>query len=325
MSLSVPNDMSRANIRLFNLGNFARMDWVLSLLVLMLAAIGILVLYSSNRSASTVTGAAPYYLRQLMFIPVGVLLALMIMCIDYRVLVSLGPLFYVALVALLVLVMFFGDTAKGATRWLVVGPIRFQPSEQSKLALIFMLTWYFTTIGNRIQKLPYFLLTFLIAAVPGILILKQPSLGTATTLGPITFAMLYIAGCKRWHLAAIVGAGAVTIPIAWSKVLTPYQRTRVSTIFDPGSDPLGDGYQTIQSMISVGSGGASGKGFMESTQTYLSYMPEHHTDFIFSLLAEEWGFLGSTFVVVLFLLLFYRGLGVAQSSQDLAGALPAVG
>lgn len=321
MTAPSATDLINSQIRIINWRNLRRVDWPLSLLVLMLAAVGVVVLYSANRSAPSET---PYYIKQLTFIPIGILLALIIMCIDYRFLVSLAPFFYIVLVGLLVAVMFYGDVAKGAQRWLVVGPIRFQPSEQSKLALIFMLAWYLSTIGRRIEKLPYFLLTFVITAIPGILILKQPNLGTAATLGPITLAMLYMAGCKRWHLAALLAAGAAAAPVAWG-LITEYQRTRVRTIFDPSSDALGDGYHTIQSMITVGSGGLSGKGFMEGTQTYLSYLPEHHTDFIFSLLAEEFGFLGSVTVVVLFLMLFLRSLGVAGKSQDLAGSLLAVG
>jgi rod shape determining protein RodA len=230
------------------------------------------------------------------------------------------------LVLLLVAVLLVGVGPEDSDvkRWLVAGPVRFQPSEQSKLALIFMLAWYLSSIGRRIERLRYFLLTFLISAVPLLLILKQPSLGTAVTLIPITFAMLYMAGCRRVHLVGIIIIGIGVVPIVWS-LMKDYQRLRVMTILDPGSDALGAGYHTIQSMITVGSGGLSGKGFMEGTQTYLSYLPEHHTDFIFSLLAEEWGFLGSVTVVMLFLILFLRSLQVAENSQDMAGSLLAVG
>lgn len=321
MSTPSASDLINAQIRIINWGNLRRIDWMLSLLVLVLAVIGVIVLYSANRSASVET---PYYLKQLMFVPIGVALALIVACVDYRLLVSSAPVFYAVLVGLLVAVMLFGDEAKGAQRWLVVGPIRFQPSEQSKLALIFMLAWYLSYIGRRIERLHYFLLTFLITAVPCVLILKQPSLGTAATLIPITFAMLYMAGCRRAHLAGIIVLGLGVIPVAWT-LMEDYQRLRVMTFLDPGSDALGAGWHTIQSMITVGSGGLSGKGYMAGTQTYLSYLPEHHTDFIFSLLAEEWGFLGSVTVVLLFLILFLRSLRVAENSQDMGGALLAVG
>lgn len=321
MSAPTAHDLIHAQIKIINWRNLRKVDWMLSLLILMLAGVGIVALYSANRSASNET---PYYLRQLAFIPVGIMLALVIACVDYRFLVSLAPFFYVVLVGLLIAVMLVGDEAKGAQRWLVIGPLRFQPSEQSKLALIFMLAWYFSLIGRRIERLHYFLLTFVITAIPCYLILKQPNLGTAATLVPITFAMLYMAGCRRAHLVGLIVLGASAAPILW-KFMTAYQRLRVTTILDPASDAKGAGYHTLQSMITVGSGGLSGKGFMEGTQTYLSYLPEHHTDFIFSLLAEEWGFLGSVTVVLLFLVLFLRSLRVAETSQDMAGSLLAVG
>jgi rod shape determining protein RodA len=321
MSLPTTNRVMSANIRMFNWGNLRQTDWLLLLIITCLAGIGVLTLYSANRSLAD---SAPYYMKQLTFFPIGVMLALTIMCIDYRYLVSLAPVFYAILLVLLVLVLLFGDEAKGAQRWLVLGPIRFQPSEQSKLALIFMLAWYLSTIGQKIEKLPYFLLTFVITAVPAVLIFKQPNLGTAATMGPITIAMLYVAGCRRIHLFGLFALGGAALPILWS-IMKPYQRSRVMTILDPSSDALGSGYHTIQSMITVGSGGLSGKGYREGTQTYLSYLPEHHTDFIFSLLAEEWGFIGSAVVVLLFLLLFIRSMMAARTSQDMAGSLLVVG
>ena len=321
MSIPASNKVMTANIRMFNLGNLRQIDWGLLLIITLLATVGVLTLYSANRSMSD---SAPYYMNQLTFFPIGVMLALFIMCIDYRFLVSMAPLFYTILIVLLVAVLLVGDEAKGAQRWLVIGPIRFQPSEQSKLALILMLAWYLSTIGEKIKRLHYFLLTFIITAIPAVLIFKQPNLGTAATMGPITIAMLYIAGARRVHLVGLFALGGAAMPILWS-LMKDYQKERVYTILDPSSDALGSGYHTIQSMITVGSGGLSGKGYREGTQTFLSYLPEHHTDFIFSLLAEEWGFIGSSLVVLLFLLLFFRSMMAARTSQDMAGSLVVVG
>jgi rod shape determining protein RodA len=321
MSGRVSTEFENIHIRAFNLSNVRKVDPFLALVVMLLAVAGFMVLYSTIRSASLDT---PYYLRQMMFFPIGCVIACAFLCTDYRFLISLGPVFYVALVGLLVGVSIWGVEAKGATRWLDFGLFRLQPSEQSKLALIFMLAWYFRTIGRKIEKLPYFLLTFAITAVPALLIFKQPNLGTAATLGPITIAMLFVAGCQRKHLVGIIILGIIASPFAWNQI-EEYQKTRLTTFIDPSSDAKGEGYHTTQSMITVGSGGLSGKGYMEGTQTYLSYLPEHHTDFIFSLLAEEWGFIGSVTVIGLFALLFLRGLQYAHDSQDLAGALLAVG
>ena len=314
-------EFDNIDIRAFNLSNLRKVDPFLALVILLLAITGFMVLYSTIRSASLET---PYYLTQMMFFPVGCLIAAVIMCTDYRFLISLAPFFYVALVGLLIAVHFWGFEAKGATRWLDFGFFRLQPSEQSKLALIFMLAWYFRTVGRKIESLPFFLLTFVITAVPALLIFKQPNLGTAATLGPITIAMLFVAGCKRKHLVGIIILGIIAAPFGWNQI-EGYQKTRLTTFMDPSSDARGEGYHTTQSMITVGSGGLSGKGYMEGTQTYLSYLPEHHTDFIFSLLAEEWGFIGSVTVIGLFVLLFLRGLQYAHDSQDMTGALLAVG
>ncbi len=314
--------MTDLRIGAFNIRHVRRLDWILLILVGALAAIGILTLYSANRSASV---TPPYYTKQMIFFFGGLLVALVVACMDHRFLLSLAPLGFTALVGLLVAVSFVGETHKGATRWLNLGFAEIQPSEQSKLALIFMLAWFLSIIGRGIEKLPYFILTLLIAAIPSLLILRQPNLGTAATLGPIVFAMLWVAGCKRWHLLAVILAGLVAAPLGWTQ-MTDYQRGRVMPFIEPESvDPEGAGWHTTQSMITVGSGGLNGKGYLKGTQTYLSYLPEHHTDFIFSHLAEDWGFMGSTVVIGVFGLFLLRGLSLAQSSPDLAGALLATG
>lgn len=310
-----------ANIRAFNLWNLRRLDPALLGIAFVLAFVGWVVLYSANRSVSVST---PFYAKQMVFFAVGCALALMIACLDYRFIVSLGPALYVIFLGLLVAVILMGYEVKGGRRWLDLGVFRFQPSEYTKLVVIVMLAWYFNAIGRKIERLPYFLLTFVLIAVPAFLIFKQPDLGTAVTLGPIAVAMLYAAGCRTRHLVSLAVLTLAAIPVAWSQ-LKDYQRERVMTIIDPNADPQGSGYHTIQSMITVGSGGLNGKGFMEGTQTYLSYLPEHHTDFIFSLLAEEFGFVGSCAVIALFLALFLRGLYIARNATDPAGSLLAVG
>lgn len=321
MSTSVMVEQELGHIRPFNLRNIKRIDLWLAACVVALAVIGILVLYSANRSVSSGTS---FYLKQAVFFVGGCGVALFLCCFDHRFLVSLGPVVFTACCGLLVAVLVVGAEVKGGQRWLHFGPFGFQPSEYTKLAVVLMLAWYFTAIGRKIEGLPYFLLAFVIGGIPAILIFKEPDLGTAATLGPITVAMLYVAGCKRWHLFAVVLTGLAVAPIAWMQ-LEDYQRTRVMTIMDPGADPQGSGYHTIQSMITVGSGGLRGKGYLDGTQTYLSYLPEHHTDFIFSLLAEEFGFVGGVTVLGLFMLVFLRGLQFARNSVDMTGSYLAVG
>ncbi len=314
-------DYLDARIGIFNIRNVRHIDWLLALIVLALAIVGLVALYSASNTGYS---GLPYYVKQALFFLAGVMVVLAIVCIDHRVLVSLAPAFYTVAIILLVATLIVGSVHKGGQRWLVVGPFRIQPSEQTKLVLIFMLAWYLTTIGKRVRQLPYFALTFVITVVPMLLILKQPNLGTAAVLGPITLAMLYVAGCKRWHLAVIVILGLAAMPIAY-KTLEPYQQRRLVAFVNPEADPKGSGWHTIQSKIAVGSGGLSGKGYLNGTQIQLRYLPEHHTDFIFSVVAEEFGFLGAAGVLGLFLALFLRGLNFARNCPELSGVLLVTG
>ncbi len=318
MSRSAGLDIMRAHMGVFDKYNLLRADRLLLVFALALAFVGVLTLFSASRSAYA---EIPYYVRQLVWFGMGATLAALIVCFDYRFLVSLGPVFYAVAIVLLLIVEFAGVEAKGGQRWLPMGG---QPSEFTKLALVYMLAWYFTTIRERIRKIHYFLLTFLIPAIPGFLILKQPNLGTAMLLAPVVFIMLYAAGCKRWHLAAVVIAALGAAPVVWTQ-LKDYQKARVMTFVDPASDPQGQGWQTIQTMITVGSGGMWGKGFREGTQTHLSFLPEHHTDFIFALLAEEMGFLGAASVIALFGALLLRGVQLARGSPETQGMLVGAG
>ncbi|MFO7774904.1 MAG: rod shape-determining protein RodA [Candidatus Hydrogenedentota bacterium] len=314
-------DIMDAHIGVFNYRNLFRADRILMMLALALVMVGLLTLYSASRSASS---EIPYYVKQLVYFGVGAVVAAVIVSFDYRFLISFAPFFYVLCLVLLILVEFFGITVKGGQRWLGVGPFTFQPSEFTKLGLVYMLAWYFHTVQHRIRSLPFFLLAFVIAGIPIGLILRQPNLGTAALLGPVLFVMLYVAGCKRWHLVAVVIVGLAAIPVAWTQ-LEDYQKERVLTFGDPAADARGDGWQTVQTMITVGSGGMWGKGFREGTQTHLSFLPEHHTDFIFALLAEEMGFQGAVVVLALFGALLWRGLVLAQGSPELQGTLVGVG
>ena len=314
-------DILDVHVGIFNYRNLKRIDWVFAALVLTLAFIGFAVLFSASRS---VTAPVPYYAKQAVFFLAGVAIALIIMCIDSRFLVSIAPVMYAGAVLMLLAVVLFGTSVKGGQRWLPVGPFRLQPSEQTKIIVVFMLAWYLSLIKERIQKFHFLLPAFIIAGAPAILILKQPSLGTAMALGPVVFVMAYVAGCKWWHLLIIGLAGLAAAPFAYHK-LEDYQKSRLASFVDPEADPKGNGWQTRQSKITVGSGGLSGKGFGQGTQTLLNYLPEHHTDFIFSLLAEEHGFIGATGVIALFAAFLLRGLWFSLKCTDLSSALLAAG
>lgn len=324
------------SVRVFDWRNLKRVDWLLTLAVIALAATGWVVLYSASRSSDIL-----YFNRQITYFGIGVAVALALACTDYRFLVALAPVMYVAGVLLLLAVLFFGTMAKGSERWLVLGPFRLQPSETFKLVMVFFLAWYLSKLGPRIRKLRWFLLAFALTGVPMAMILKQPNLGTAACLAPLLLVMLFVAGCRVSHLVIVVLIGLSVIPMLWwqmrdfdpanpgeprtSYELKHYQKMRIYAFLHPEYDPRGSGWHTLQSKITVGSGGLSGKGYLKGTQTRLNYLPEHHTDFIYSLLAEEFGFVGASAIVALFLLFLLRGLLFARDCPDMTGTLLAAG
>ncbi len=228
------------------------------------------------------------------------------------------PAFLVG-VALLVAVALFGDVVSGARRWLHVGVTRFQPSEMMKLALPMMLAWYFHKNESTL-RLRDFAVAAVLLAVPSGLILRQPDLGTAALVGTAGFFVIFFAGVGWKLMGAIAAAGAAALPLLWG-FLHDYQRRRVLTLLDPSQDPLGAGYHIIQSTIAVGSGGLSGKGWLNGTQAHLEFIPERHTDFIFAVYSEEFGLIGNLALLALYALLIARGLMIATNAATLFGRL----
>jgi rod shape determining protein RodA len=228
---------------------------------------------------------------------------------------------YVIGVVLLVAVALFGDVVNGARRWLHVGVTRFQPSEMMKLALPLMLAWYFHRRESSL-RLRDFALAALLLGVPVGLILRQPDLGTASLVGAAGFYVIFFAGISWRLLGGLAALSVVALFPLWG-MLHDYQRRRVLTLLDPTSDPLGAGYHIIQSTIAVGSGGLSGKGWLNGTQAHLEFIPERHTDFIFAVYSEEFGLIGNLVLLVLYALLIGRGLVIAANAATLFARLMA--
>ena len=226
---------------------------------------------------------------------------------------------YIVGIALLVAVALAGEVVNGARRWLDVGVTRFQPSEMLKLAVPLMLAWYFHTNESTLRMRDY-VIAALLLAVPVGLILRQPDLGTAGLVGTAGFFVIFFAGMSWKVMGTIAAAGAAALPLLWG-FLHDYQRRRVLTLLDPTSDPLGAGYHIIQSTIAVGSGGLSGKGWLNGTQAHLEFIPERHTDFIFAVFSEEFGLIGNLTLLVLYTLLIARGLVIATNAATLFGRL----
>jgi len=298
-------------------------DWTLLITVVFVSIMGVLNLYSSTYPH---TGSGvPLFMKQIYWFLVGVSLAAVILLFDYRTFIRYAYPFYIFCLFLLFMVMIFGRTTSGSQRWLQLGFFSFQPSELMKLALILAFTRYFTENENPLGYGFWDLLVpFLILAIPLALIFKQPDLGTTGLLFLISFSILAFMGLRPRTWLTLGAACTVAAPIFWH-FLKDYQKTRLLTFINPDLDPLKTGYHITQSKIAVGSGTIWGKGWLKGTQSQLHFLPEQHTDFVFSVWAEEWGFFGSFLLLFLFLLFISRGLKIANTSKDRAGAILAIG
>jgi rod shape determining protein RodA len=225
---------------------------------------------------------------------------------------------------LLVVLLFTAKEVHGAQRWIRLFGIGFQPSELVKLITLFALARYLDDVRERIREIPFLLIAIAIAAVPAVLIVLQPDLGTSLVLAVLLGAMLLAAGAKRRHLLGLGICGAGMAPLLWA-FLKDYQKARLLSFINPNLDPLGSSYQVIQSKIAIGAGGFIGKGWLAGTQSQLNFLPEQHTDFIFSVFAEQWGFIGSFILVLLYTGLLFQALKIAGSARDFLGSMLAVG
>jgi rod shape determining protein RodA len=302
---------------------FHYFDWMLLAFVLSICAIGVLNIYSTGFSSSE--GQIPLYLKQIQWIALGLIFMMTIFFIDYRVIIQYAYIIYGISIALLVLVFIFGYASHGSQRWLGGGFFAFQPSELMKIVIIITLARYFDDHkSSESYKLKELSWPLLIVAVPFVLILKQPDLGTALMLMIIFISIVFFVGVDRRSLIIALTSALILIPIGWS-FLKDYQRERLITFLDPENDPLGAGYHIIQSMIAIGSGEIFGKGFLSGSQTQLKFLPEQQTDFVFSVFAEEWGFIGGLILIILFMVIILWGLKIALQARDLLGTITAFG
>lgn len=307
---------------------FTVFDWPLLALLAIMAILGLTVMHSA------VGGTDWRFADQLR----NFLIALAFMwgaaMVPPPLLMRLAPYFYVIGVVLLLGVEFFGETSKGATRWLDLGVARIQPSEMLKISVPLMLAWYFHRNQGSLRVLDFFVAAVLLV-VPFSLIVMQPDLGTALLVFVSGFCVIYFGGLSFKLLVPVMlviaaGLGALVYSedqicqpdVDWV-VLHDYQKYRVCTLLDPSSDPLGKGFHTIQSMIAVGSGGVYGKGYMLGTQSHLDFIPERTTDFIFAVYAEEFGLYGGIMLLILYALLIIRGLAIASRAHTQFGRLMA--
>lgn len=308
-------------------------DWVMFVCVLLLVGIGVTFIWSAKYAGDADEGflSVRHARNQLQYAALGLVCFLLILKVHYLTFCRYAYALYALGITLLIFVLIIGGEAKGAARWISIGGQRFQPSEFMKVALVLCLARYLRFRESHrtfVGLLPPLLLTL----APIGLILLQPDLGTSLVLAPLPFVLLYVSGARLAHLLPIMGLGLAAVPgllvlhhLGYKLFLKEYQWARILSFLDPQSDASGSGYQIIQSLIAIGSGGLLGKGLGEGTQNRLNFLPERHTDFIFSVIGEEWGFLGSMAVLILYALVFLGGLGIAARTREVFGRLVAVG
>jgi len=295
-------------------------DW--SLLAATFILFGMSIVTLANLNVGRAGGGVAW--RQAAWFGVGMLALLAIASLDYRKLVRAAPAVYLLGLAGLVLVSMLGRSVSGARRWIVLGPMSVQPSEIFKICFILMAVWVITSRWAQPMGRTTLALTLPILAVPVVLIVRQPDLGTAILLFPVLVVLLVGAGMRLRLLGDLAVAGLAALPLAWL-VLKDYQRERLLVFLDPFRDPLGSAYNVIQAKIAIGSGQLLGKGVAGATQSRLAFLPERHTDFIFAVFAETWGFVGCLGLLVCYVLLLLRGFDIAASSRDPVGRLVALG
>ena len=295
-------------------------DWLLLGAALFIIGLSLVCLWSLNPGR----GISSLVWRQISWVGVGLVGLLVVASVDYRNLVRTAPVLYVVGLGLLVSVFALGRTVSGARRWIHLGPLTVQPSELFKLIFIITLAWALTAgRGERFSRAAL-IGTFVLLGVPFLLVVRQPDLGTALVLVPVLAATLVGIGIRMKVLGVLSLAGVAAMPLGWL-VLKPYQRDRLLVYLDPFRDPLGTAYNVIQAKIAIGSGQLLGKGIGGATQSRLSFLPERHTDFIFAVFAEMWGFLGCLVLIVAYVLLVMRGFEIAAGTRETRGRILALG
>ncbi len=308
--------------------NYVReFDYVLLAAALALVALGVLLIYS---------GSLPHYgsasaviehpvTRQLMFAGVGLALMFAVARVDYRLWGYAAKWLFIGALFSLLFVLVVGEAVYGSRRWIVLAGTQVQPSEMTKLIVVIVLAKYLTDRQERMGSPSVFITSLAIALVPTALVFAEPDLGSAIIIVAIWLAIVIMAGARASHVLGLIASTAVAAPFALIAVMSDYQRERIATFLNPGKDPLGSGFNTLQAEISIGSGRIFGKGLTHGTQTQLDYLRTQTTDYIFSVLGEELGFVGVMILFALFVLLLMRCLRTAASSRDPFGRLLATG
>jgi rod shape determining protein RodA len=295
------------------LSHFKKLDWSLVIIVLLLTTVGLLTIYSANQEDLV------NFKKQFLFIGLGFFLMFSLSFLDYRILKNHSLILivlYIFCLGLLGSVLFLGQEIRGAASWFRLGFLSFQPIELTKIVVILLLAKYFSLRHIEMYRIRHIITSGIYIGLPILLILFQPDLGSALILGSIWLGIMLIAGIKMRHLAILALITILLVTASWFWLFKDYQKQRILTFLNPQTDPYGQGYNIAQSLIAVGSGGLLGQGLGHGSQSQLKFLPEQQTDFIFATMAEEKGFVGVFFLLMLFALLFWRMLKIALSSAN---------
>ena len=296
-------------------------NWLFIFLVIILANIGFIALYSAAGSSLD-----PWAKKQIIRFVFGLILVFIISFINIRYWKKYAYHIFILSFLLIIGVEFFGDQRYGAQRWINIFGINIQPSELIKVTLILALSKFYSEIRyDHIGYIRNLFIPFLLIIIPFIFIILQPDLGTALMFFILGIFIMFIAGVRIWKFILSFFLTLITLPLAWNYLLKGYQKKRILSFLNPESDPLGSGYHLIQSKIALGSGGAYGKGFLKGSQSYLDFLPEKQTDFIFTMIGEEFGFIGSLFIISLYFLLILLCFYIAFQSFSIFGRIVAIG
>ena len=303
---------------------YHHIDWLLLGALLLLGAVGVAMIYSATWDPAA-GGASPLVSTQLWALALGLLALAVTLSIDYRWFADLSAAMFVGLIGLIAWVSAFGVGGGGARRWIDLGGFNVQPSEFARIVVALTLAVLFARARREVRKPGDWLAAGFVIGLPLVLIAQQPDLGMAATLLPVAAAIFVFAGLPLRYVGILVMLGALSAPAVWAYGLEDYQRQRILSFLDPEKDPRGAGYQQLQARITAGSGGVTGKGFLQGTQSQYDFLPVAHNDFVFSVLAEEQGFLGVVVALGLYLFVIQRGLDAARLAKDRLGRYLVVG
>ncbi len=296
-----------------------KLDWILLAIVALLLGVSLLALYSLSTA-----GGVDYFFRQLVFSGLGVSLMLFAAFLDYRHIEKYSTALYFITLVILFVVLLFGTTVRGTAGWLSFGAFQVQPVEIAKITLIIFLASFISKKKSELGEWTRLIASLLLSTAFIFLVLRQPDLGSSLVLAAIWGGMILASGLRAKHLLVLSVLGSLLLSGSWF-VLEDYQKERINTFIHPESDPRGSGYNVLQAIVAVGSGGLTGKGIGYGSQSQLNFLPEKHTDFIFSVIAEELGLVGAFFIIGLYLALLYRVRRIGDFASDNFGYLVSVG